>query len=46
MKKIYQSPVTTRIEVETSILCASGGAQYISPKGTLNSIGKTNGAWS
>ena len=45
MKKIYLSPVTTRIEVETSILCASSGAQYISPKGSLNSIGKTNGTW-
>lgn len=41
MKKIYLSPITTRIEVETSILCAS-----IAPKGNLQSIGKTNGAWS
>ena len=46
MKKIYQSPVTTRIAVETSILCASGGgAQFISPNGSLNSIGKTGGSW-
>lgn len=46
MKKIYQSPVTTRIVVETSILCASGGgAQFISPKGSINSIGKTSGSW-
>lgn len=45
MKKIYQSPVTTRIEVETSILCASGPG-FIAPKGNLQSIGKTSGAWS
>jgi hypothetical protein len=44
MKKIYLSPVTTRIEVETSILCASGPG--FAPKGNLQSIGKTNGAWS
>ena len=46
MKKSYQSPVTTRIAVETSILCASGGgAQFIAPHGSLQSIGKSGGSW-
>ena len=40
MKKDYQSPSTTVLAVETAILCASGGASFISPKGSLESIGK------
>lgn len=44
MKANYQSPVTTRIAVETSILCASG-PQFIAPKGNLESIGKGSGSW-
>ena len=44
MKKSYQSPITTRIEVETGILCASG-AGYIAPKGSLQSMGKSTGSW-
>ena len=44
MKNNYQSPVTTRMAVETSILCASGPLP-IAPKGNLESIGKTTGSW-
>ena len=46
MKKNYQTPNTQVLQVETAILCASGGGpSYISPKGTLESIGKSNGTW-
>ena len=45
MKKVYQSPNTTELAVETAILCASGGASFISPKGSLESIGKGTGSW-
>lgn len=45
MKKSYQSPSTTVLAVETGILCASGGAGYISPKGSLGSMGKGSGSW-
>ena len=45
MKNKYQSPVTTYIVVETSILCASSGAQYISPSGSLESINKGTSTW-
>ena len=41
MKKSYQSPSTTVLTVETSILCASG----ISPKGNLGSMGKGSDEW-
>ena len=44
MKNNYQSPVTIRMAVETSILCASGPLP-IAPKGNLESIGKTTGSW-
>jgi hypothetical protein len=44
MKTNYQSPKTTCIAVETSILCSSG-PQFIAPKGNLQSIGKGNGSW-
>ena len=45
MKKTYQTPNTQVLQVETAILCASGEANYISPKGRLESIGKSNGTW-
>jgi len=46
MKKTYQTPNTQVLQVETAILCASGGPNYISPKGTLESIGKsTETSW-
>ena len=47
MKKLYQSPSTSVLTVETGILCASGGGgqSYISPKGSLESIGKGAGEW-
>ena len=49
MKKSYQTPSTTVLTVETGILCASptggGGQSYISPKGSLGSIGKGEGSW-
>ena len=46
MKKSYQSPSTSVLTVETSILCASGGGpSYISPKGGLGSMGKGSGSW-
>jgi hypothetical protein len=45
MKKDYLSPSTTVLAVETAILCASGGASFISPKGSLESIGKGTGSW-
>ncbi len=45
MKKTYQTPNTQVLQVETAILCASGGPDYISPKGTLESINKSNGTW-
>ena len=44
MKTNYQSPKTTCLEVETTILCASV-PQPIAPKGSLQSIGKTTGSW-
>lgn len=44
MKTNYKSPKTTCIAVETSILCASN-PQFVSPKGNLESIGKTTGSW-
>ncbi len=47
MKKLYQSPSTSVLTVETGILCASGGGgqSYISPKGNLGSMGKGSGEW-
>ena len=46
MKKSYQSPSTSVLTVETSILCASGGGpSSIAPKGGLESIGKGTGSW-
>ena len=44
MKKTYQTPNTQVLQVETAILCASG-PNYISPKGTLESINKSTGTW-
>lgn len=44
MKKTYQTPNTQVLQVETAILCASG-PNYISPKGNLESIGKSTGTW-
>lgn len=44
MKKTYQTPNTQVLQVETAILCASGKS-YISPKGNLESIGKSTGTW-
>lgn len=45
MKKKYQIPNTIALKVTLiNILCASN-ASYISPKGSLESIGKGNGAW-
>lgn len=45
MKKSYQSPSTSVLTVETSILCASGGGQsFIAPK-NLGSMGKGSGSW-
>lgn len=46
MKKLYQSPSTSVLTVETGILCASGGgSSFISPKGNLGSMGKGSGSW-
>jgi hypothetical protein len=44
MKKMYQTPITVMLEVETAILCASG----VAPKqatGYLPTIGKSNDVW-
>lgn len=45
MKKLYQSPSTLVLTVETGILCASGEPSFISPKGNLGSMGKGSGEW-
>ena len=39
MKKEYQSPYTTYIQVETNIICVSTGG------GAIEGIGKTPGVW-
>lgn len=39
MKKHYQSPSSTKIQVETNIMCASPGT------GQLQGINKTGGVW-
>ena len=44
MKKTYQTPNTQVLQVETAILCASGPSN-ISPRGNLESIGKSTGTW-
>lgn len=43
MKTNYQSPKTTCIAIEASILCASGAVP--NPGGSLESIGKGSGNW-
>ena len=44
MKKKYQNPSTVMLKVETAILCASGVSSK-QASGSLQSIGKGNGAW-
>ena len=45
MKKMYQNPCTVLHQVETAILCASGGLTSKQATGSLQSISKGNGEW-
>ncbi len=45
MKKTYQTPNTQVLQVETAILCASGGFTPTQASGSLQSISKGNGEW-
>lgn len=44
-KMVYCSPRTTRVRVETMILCASAPATGRSGNGSLESISKNTGSW-
>lgn len=44
MKKRYQNPTTIKIQVETSILCASG-SMLMTPKGIISPLQKKTMEW-